>query len=907
MSATDIRRPLRSNLPAFPYPGLRAFEPEEWPIFFGRETMIDEVIDRLADARFVLIHGSSGSGKSSLVRAGVLPKLARQHLRHGAAWQTCAMRPSGGPLWNLAAALARLEGRENDHALIGDIIRRFNGRGATLTAVGNTLQNVVGKRICILIDQFEELFYFEKHESREEAELFIDLMIAEASAVHDTDVNGAEWHIVITMRSEYLGDCARFNGFAEVVNRTQYLVPRLALEDLTRAIRQPAQLFGGEVSAGLADRLIADVRGQVDELPLIQHGLMLLWSEAGPGADGKIALTSEHLEDFGGLMALLSDHASRVMRAVAPDPPRVRAVEWLFRSLTDINADGQPIRRPQAFNDLVDVCGVPADTLRAILDGFRAEHVSFITPYLPESISDRTTIDISHEALIRSWALVGEPQLGWIWREFDDGLAWRSLLMEAHAFELNRKHVLSAATVAQRGDWIADRRPAWCERYGGNRALVERLLAASRAAASRSQRRRRLVFLPVVLLAGIVPPIAINMFLFGGLSGNETDIFVGIFVVAIAVLWAVVLLVVTCVFFRNLVVNARAAAAARFRRATAPEAARATGKQRSQSGPAGWRRWLNWRSLRRKWYSIVLGSVLVLYIPGLIYTFARPVMNPLSASLQEAKYEEAHGKYTDAEQWFEIAATLGNLESQVTLGDMYFSGDHIAQNWGKAFLWYQLAADQGDAHSEFEIGWLYDTGQGVQADLTQAVIWYRKAAEQGDAKAEDFLGFMYDQGRGVKQDYQEAMRWYLKAAGLGNLDAYDRIGMMYYSGHGVSMDYEQAMTWYLKAAEKDDKTAENNLGAIFEGGPGVPTDYAKAMAWYAKAADNTPAAQYHIGTLYAAGHGVTANQDTAIDWMCKATAGGEARAEKWLRERVPDPVSIDKFLSCKAPLPAAPK
>ena len=83
--------------PKSPYPGLRPFEIEEWSIFFGREQMIDEVIDRLAAHHLVMIHGSSGSGKSSLVRAGVLPKLARQHLRAGTPWQTCSIRPSGGP------------------------------------------------------------------------------------------------------------------------------------------------------------------------------------------------------------------------------------------------------------------------------------------------------------------------------------------------------------------------------------------------------------------------------------------------------------------------------------------------------------------------------------------------------------------------------------------------------------------------------------------------------------------------------------------------------------------------------------------------------------------------------------------------------------------------------------------
>src|SRR4051794_20094123 len=81
--------------PARPYPGLRPFEAHEWSIFFGRERMIDEVIARLATHRLIVIHGASGSGKSSLVRAGVMPKLARQYLRHGAPWMTCAFRPSG--------------------------------------------------------------------------------------------------------------------------------------------------------------------------------------------------------------------------------------------------------------------------------------------------------------------------------------------------------------------------------------------------------------------------------------------------------------------------------------------------------------------------------------------------------------------------------------------------------------------------------------------------------------------------------------------------------------------------------------------------------------------------------------------------------------------------------------------
>lgn len=517
MEAPSLNSQISTTRPTFPYPGLRPFEPEEWSIFFGRESMIDDVIERLARQRLVLIHGASGSGKSSLVRAGVLPKLARQYLSHGAAWLTCAMRPSGGPLWNLAAELARIEGREGDMKRIGEIIRLFNRRGAKLSTIVGALDGLSDKRLCILVDQFEELFRFERESSREEVELFIDLLIGEISeepeapdaastepnAASEPDCGVGNLHIIITMRSEFLGECARFDRFAEAINRAQYLVPRLTRPALMRAIRQPAQLYGGEVTTALAERLIADVRGRLDELPLIQHGLMLFWHKAAQSQRGtKVVLDSAMLDGAGGLAQILSDHADSVMQAAAPAPGRMIVIERLFRALTDINAEGQAIRRPQSFLDLVAVCDVSAEDLRDILNAFRAEGISFLTPYLPTTIDDKTVIDISHEALIRCWRTIADPESGWLRREFDDGLVWRSLLLEAKEFAQNKRRVLSPATTAERSKWLARQTRPWSERYGGNWALVDRLLQASLKAAIRPRRFRRLVWQTVLAFLG---------------------------------------------------------------------------------------------------------------------------------------------------------------------------------------------------------------------------------------------------------------------------------------------------------------------------------------------------------------------------------------------------------------------
>jgi formylglycine-generating enzyme required for sulfatase activity len=474
--------PVAVTRPARPYPGLRPFEQDEWSIFFGREQMIDEVIDRLGQNRLVLIHGVSGSGKSSLVRAGVLPKLALQYRRHDAPWLTCDMRPSGGPLWNLASAFARLEKRADDVERIGAIAVRFNARSATLAGVAASLEGVKGKSVCILVDQFEELFRYEREKSRDEAVLFVDLIERAAREnAGDAGSDAVDLHIIITMRSEFLGECSRFAGFAETINRTQYLVPRMDDDGLMRAVRRPAQMYGGEFEEGLAERLIASVRGREDELPLLQHGLMLMWEDALRRAksDERARLDGAIVDQAGGLAELLSQHADKVMASAAPDERRQKLVKGLFQALTGVTSEGAAIRRPLPFRKLCAVVGTRQEGLRPLLDTFRAPGVSFLTPYGDARIDDKTPIDISHEALIRCWRRINDNE-GWLQEEIRDGLAWRTLLFQAETFASDRSNYLSPAVTEAGASRLRQRNEAWSEHYGGGWSNVEELVGASR-------------------------------------------------------------------------------------------------------------------------------------------------------------------------------------------------------------------------------------------------------------------------------------------------------------------------------------------------------------------------------------------------------------------------------------------
>lgn len=490
LAAVELSDDLDAELPARPYPGLRPFGKNEWPIFFGRERMTEEVISRLIGQRLLVVHGDSGCGKSSLIYAGVLPRLEQEAARGGTRWLTAAAAPGDQPLWNLALALARLHGKA-DEADVVALRRVLNFGREAGKAIGELVRHDPNEHLCILVDQFEELFSHTKRADSNEGGLLIEFLLG----VLGQRPPGI--YVVVTMRSEFLGACAKFPGFAEAVNATQYLLPRMEHPDLLRAIREPATLFGGQVTRELADQLIEDAGGSQDQLPLIQHGLMLLHRRHVVDArrdHQSWKLGSEHYDKKGGdLAALLSTHADQIADQVEPprkEGPRSRVVEDLFRILTDINAEGQAIRRPRTLREIVAVTGAGEDRVRAVVDAFRKEGVSLLRPYAEEPLALDDRVDISHEALIRCWKRIEDPEDGWLIREFKNGLVWRSLLVQADSFDRDPSNVLSEATTLERSKWLRRRNEAWCARYGGGWQRVSKLMEASVAALQRAEQAR---------------------------------------------------------------------------------------------------------------------------------------------------------------------------------------------------------------------------------------------------------------------------------------------------------------------------------------------------------------------------------------------------------------------------------
>ncbi len=473
-----LEDPFDASLPDNPYPGLRSFYSSEWPIFFGRETMIDEIIELLVKNNFILIHGDSGCGKSSVIRAGVLVQLQQGYLADGKTWRTCAIVPRNAPLRGLAEALARLNTPEPSESDILDIRKILDHGKLAPVLLSSWLLKDENDSICILVDQFEELFRFAREHSAEEAQAFIDVLTGIATS------SPSGIFAILTMRSEFLGSCSRFSGLAETINHTQYLLPRMGNDALRRTIQEPARLYGGEIKKDLTEKLIENVKGNQDELPLIQHGLRQLWYRPkktnGPHASN-VVLDLMDFEQAESLEKLLDDHASAILdKLIGKNEKLTTLVEYVFRSLTDINADGQAIRRPLTFDRLKQETGSEEEALREVIEAFRAEGANFIFPFGSNKIEGRTMIDISHEAFIRSWSKLSDPKEGWLWKEFNDGLAWRALRFQSARFVDNKKDQLSLAGLSERAKWISSLpSPTWCERYGNENYLVIKLFGIS--------------------------------------------------------------------------------------------------------------------------------------------------------------------------------------------------------------------------------------------------------------------------------------------------------------------------------------------------------------------------------------------------------------------------------------------
>lgn len=535
--------------PACPYPGLRPFSERESRVFFGREGEIAAITGLLEARQLVVVHGASGCGKSSVVRAGVIPVFRLDAMANSMDARIIIVRPGdpGGPLQALARKLEVEFPREPDAKAAADAADLGDGAmpWQTLLAVSPDWAEDIGAiaaaadaTLCIVFDQFEEIFAVNRTGAAAEVRRVIDFLISLGEpAPEGTALGKRSLSVIVTMRSDYLGHCAIWDGFAEAVNRCQYLLPRISTVGLIRAIHEPARRAGGSVTDGVADLLMPVISREIDGLPILQHALMRAWHASDDGRVDAAALAA-----VGGAEHALSRHADETLAAaVGDDPSRAEAADWIFRSLSDLDSDGRIIRRSVSLRQLMAETGADGETICAILDAFRARAASLVMPFPPDPLDEDAIVSVSHEALLRQWERVADSQFdrkgrarGLVYREFQDGMIWRSLATQAQSHAQDDTIVLGAAATEQRLPWYRDieKRPGWIARHspqgvlgaGSTRdwASVAELMAASdrnlqreKDLVARLRRNQRLVSMfaigIVVLTVALAILVAVSM------------------------------------------------------------------------------------------------------------------------------------------------------------------------------------------------------------------------------------------------------------------------------------------------------------------------------------------------------------------------------------------------------------
>lgn len=319
-----------------PFPGLRPFTIEESQLFFGREGQSEEVLDNLAKNKFVAVVGSSGSGKSSLMYCGVVPILHGGFITEaGSKWKIFVSRPGNDPIGNLAREIT-LKSKNTNHSPINEnliqAILRTSSKGIVeaLKHTGNTNNT---DNILILADQFEELFRFKKKTETENAlndsYAYVRLLL---EAVKQTDI---PIYIVLTMRSDFIGECAQYQELTDLINTSHYLIPQMDRENLRLAITGPVAVGKGKISEKLVNELLNDLGDNPDQLPILQHALMRTWEFWANHHSGNDVMDVEHYDSIGRMEKALSNHANEAYNELSPGEKRI--CETMFKTLTELS------------------------------------------------------------------------------------------------------------------------------------------------------------------------------------------------------------------------------------------------------------------------------------------------------------------------------------------------------------------------------------------------------------------------------------------------------------------------------------------------------------------------------------------------------------------------------------------
>lgn len=443
-----------------PFPGLRPFNPEESELFFGREKESDEVFTKLLKNRFITITGASGSGKSSLVYCGILPKIKEMGRRESSAWRIIIFRPGNDPFESLAQAMhsniAETGLKEVPvETLLTDLHRESDGISTALK------KHIIRgyEKVLLVIDQFEELFRYRTSDTGgtygTETGEFVENLV-NAVSLSDSRV-----FTVVTMRADYMGECAYYQGLTQLINRSNFLIPRMERENYRQVIEGPVKYSGASVDQSFIETLLDDIDDHTDQLPVLQHVLMRTWDHWQELRDPGRPLGYTDYDSVGTIRNAMSRHADEAYGEL--DNRGREICRRMFRAITERGPDNRGVRRPTVFSTLRSIIDCSSEELIAVIEKFRQPSGSFLTPRFDISLNEDSVIDLSHESIIRLWTRLND----WVEEEASSVQMYLKLSEASSMYQQARAGLMRPPDLQLAVNWRDRERPTlkWARRY----------------------------------------------------------------------------------------------------------------------------------------------------------------------------------------------------------------------------------------------------------------------------------------------------------------------------------------------------------------------------------------------------------------------------------------------------------
>lgn len=384
-----------------PYMGLRAFTETDAQYFYGRETLTQTLIQHLSQQACLAVVGASGSGKSSVVQAGLMAQLRQGKQRPDSdRWWIGSLRPGPQPLQALAQRLVDT-GSEKEKAYQQNQIEGFLYQG--VEGFVHWLRSRSEPMVVLVVDQFEELFTLAGEQERQQ---FLDLVLGAAQYAGD------RFKLVFTLRADFVATCLEIPALATILQQSSVLVPpNLTEADYRQVILRPAEQVGLRVEPELVQVLLEELNHSAGDLPLLEFVLEQLWERR---QNGELSLRT--YQDLGGLKIALERKAQDVYDHL--DPEAQACAQWIFLTLTQLGENTEDTRRRVLRSDLV-VTKYPAALVDRTLQALTAAKLVVISleetdatigqsrgsgNSTPPTFPSPVTVEVAHEILIRHWS-----------------------------------------------------------------------------------------------------------------------------------------------------------------------------------------------------------------------------------------------------------------------------------------------------------------------------------------------------------------------------------------------------------------------------------------------------------------------------------------------------------------------